>query len=154
MSDDKTHYEKDPKFETLGLEAEFLFKKLLRENGWGTVDATIHEDHKRKIDLWITKKWGQKICDEEAIAVQFTMDVYAAQGSKGMNAVRHGIIIVAISFGELKNWEKTVNKKEKSEKAEHLIEKVKGMIEGSMKIIQMLRCPLCKPENNLQRFHV
>ena len=151
---DDSFQDLNPEFKTAGHEAEYLFKKLLRENDWGMVNATIHEDHKRKVDLWITKKWGQKTCHEEAVAVQFTMDVFAAQGTKGIDAVRHGIIIVAISFKELKKWEKAQTIEEKNEKAKLLIVKVKEMVKGSIEIIRMLRHPLCKPESNLQRFDV
>lgn len=154
MSYDDICCEKDPKFKTLGLEAEFLFKKLLQENGWGMVDATIHEDHKRKVDLWITKELGQKMCQEEVVAVQFTMDVYAASGSKGMEAIRSGIIIVAIPFKELKDWKNAQTAREKNEKAKFIIKKVKEMVKGSINIMQRFRHTLCKPENLLKRFNV
>jgi len=92
-------------YKSPGHEAEDLIQALLEECGCFVAKGTIYEDHRLKIDFWVFGEEAKKVNGGEYVPIQFTVDRQAACGTKGLQAIRGGVIIVCIGFQDLIQWE-------------------------------------------------
>ena len=136
---------------SLGHKGEEILLELFCENDWKAIHSTIYEDTRKKVDFWITPEPGRKMSLENVIAMQFTTDKFMATGTKGVEVIKKGIAIVAISFDELEKWQKA-EKKEKAKMGKEIIERIKKMIDKCISGLQELGYKLYKPERLSCRF--
>jgi len=95
-------------YKSFGCEAEDIMQALLAECGCRVVKGTIHEDCVLKIDFWVFGKEAEKVNGgNEFLPIQFTVDPEAACGTKGIEALKNGIIIVCIRGEMIMEWEKS-----------------------------------------------
>ncbi|OGY58036.1 MAG: hypothetical protein A3D47_02415 [Candidatus Colwellbacteria bacterium RIFCSPHIGHO2_02_FULL_43_15] len=94
-------------YKTFGLEAEAWMQELLRQCDCQVAKATIHEDHKLKIDFWVYSadlRCNGESANKDFLPIQFTIDKNAACGLKGRDALRQGVVILFIESDDLLEW--------------------------------------------------